>query len=102
MWLLAYYNKDRIGFRLLSISENIEVVFLELKKQTLFDKSLFKKQIHNGIYATQNNFFVIRTNPKPIQHSGLPYGCDLKLIDELWQLAVASARKDKINGILST
>lgn len=100
MWLLAYHNDDRIGFRLLAISEDVNYIISQLERQTKFDKGRVKKHLKDGIFITESNFYVIRTFPKPVPHSGLPYGYNKITVDNLWQLAVASARNEKINKIL--
>jgi len=105
MWVLAYFNNDRIRFRVLYVCSDLKEILIKLKRETHVDKNRFMRFTRDGLFITDNNYFVIRTEKKPeiktsiLQQSNRNYNYKY-LVEELWLIATSHARNEKIKKIL--
>lgn len=107
MILISYYNKDRIGYRIIGITESTEEAVLILKKQAKFDHADFLKKIKtHGIYMITSGYMImdtskyVDTSTKKYYDLGLPYGTDIDVIDNFQAFAKSYIRNFKIKKII--
>ncbi len=107
MILITYYNKDRIGYRIIGITGSPEEAILILKKQAKFDHADFLKKIKtHGIYMITSGYMImdttkfIDTSTKKYYELGLPYGTDINIIDNFQAFAKSYIRNFKIKKII--
>jgi hypothetical protein len=107
MILVTYYNKDRIGYRIIGVTNTIEEASELLTKQAKFDRKDFANKIKNhGIYVTPAGFMIMDTTRNiDTSHGkyyllGLPYSTEIALINNFQSFAKSYIRNFKIKKII--
>lgn len=105
--LITYYNEDRIGYRIIGITESPDEAVVILKKQAKFDHVDFLKKIKtHGVYMITSGYMImdttkfIDTSTKKYYELGLPYGTDISVISNFQAFAISYIRNFKIKKII--